>query len=69
VEQGWGRAGWGPGRGGDGVTAFGHSEHPCVAAERLWPIHLFHKAAQVSAAHYDPGKLPPSNEPHTGGKQ
>ena len=63
---------WGQGPGGKRVTTFGHNGHPggvCNQTECIWPIRPLHKAAQVSATRYEPGKLAPSNEHRVGGKQ
>lgn len=63
---------WGRRPGGKGMAAFGHKGHPSRVRDQtecLGPIHPLHRSAQVSATCYDPGKLPPSNEHHTGGKQ
>lgn len=71
TKQGWGHA-VGTRPGGKGIAAFGHSGRPSRVRDQtecLGPIHPLHRSAQVSATCYDPGKLAPSNEHHTGGKQ
>lgn len=73
TKQGWGHAdsvvGTETWREGDRSLWAQWASQQGTRPDCLGPIHPLHKSAQVCATCYDPGKLAPSNEHHTGGKQ